>query len=263
MHDEAGPVQDAVPNTPQSLVEFARIRKDGYANVNTIKRDGVYKHMLAAFIITASEYREDLGGPDKIRLDLPERWCRYCISTECRWRETCPLRRMEGEVNRYECLECGRRFTDRPGFEGLYFDDWVVLRTLRQVAKGLSPNETARSLWVDDDIGVSGRNVQRWVDKYLKMIEAFSRMLKRQGGDAASADEKHFKSNGKSMWFFNTTRSSTRFILSTDIADDKLNYNVDDLFAGMLKRLSRPHHTRITVSPPMNCRRVNFDAHKL
>ena len=199
----------------------------------------VCKHVLAAFIITASEYREDLGGPDKTLIDLPKRWCRYCGSTDCRWRETRPLKRMEGGINRYGCLECGKRFTDRPGFEGLHFDDWVVTKALRQVARGLSPNEAARSLREDDDIEVSGRNVQRWVDEYHKMIEAFSRMPKIQGGDVVSVDEKHFKSNGKSMWFFNTMCSSTRFILSTDTADDKLNYNADGLFADMLKRLSR------------------------
>ena len=197
------------------------------------------KHVLAAFIIAASEYREGLGGPDKTNLDLPERWCRDCGSTYCRWRETCLLKRMEGEVNRYECLECGKRFTDRPGFEGLHFDDRVVPRALRQVARGLSPNEAARSLLEDDDIKVSGCNVQRRVDKYPKMIEAFSRLLNIQGGDAASVDERHFKSNGKSMWFFNTTCCSNRFILSTDTADDKLNYNADGLFVDMLKRLSR------------------------
>ena len=111
---------------------------------------------------------------------------------------------------------------------------------------GLSPNEAARSLLEDDDIEVSGRNVQRWVDKYPKMIEAFSRLLKIQGGDVVSVDEKHFKSNGKSMWFFNTMCSPTRFILSTDTADDKLNYNADGLFADMLKRLSR--HPRMILS---------------
>ena len=205
----------------------------------------VCKHILAAYMIAAAESQESLNGPEGANLSLPETWCTSCGSLDYRRRETRGLKRMAGcnrgvaEVHRCECNGCGKRFTDRPGFLGLHFDDWVALKALRLVARKHSAESASQTLWDDDRVKVSGRSIQRWVDRYPKMVEAFTRRLKLQAGDAATVDEKHFKSRGKGRWFFYTRCLKTRFILSSRTAADKLNYKAGRLFSDMLERLGR------------------------
>lgn len=142
------------------------------------------------------------------------------------------------EVHRCECNGCGRCFTDRPGFLGLHFDDWIVLKALRLVARKHSVETASQAQWDDDRVKVSGCNIQRWMDKYPKMVEAFARRLKMQAGDAATADEKHFKSKGKGRRFY-TRCLNTKFVPSGETAADKLNYKAGRLFSDMPERLGR------------------------
>ena len=199
----------------------------------------VCQHVMAAFIIAASESQESLDGPEGANLNLPEAWCGSCGSVDYKWRETRSLKRMVGKHERYECNECGVRFTDRPGFVGLHYAEWIVLRALRRVANKQSPHTAARTLWEDYEVEISGRTIQRWVDKFPRIVETFARRLKIKSGDAASVDEKFFKSKGEDRWFFYTREMSSRFILSSKTAGDKLNFDAERLFFDMLKQLGR------------------------
>ena len=217
----------------------------------------VCQHVLAAFIIAASESQESLDGPEGANLNLPEVWCGNCGCVDYKWRETRTLKRMVGKHERYECNECGVRFTDRPGFVGLHYADWFVLQALRRVANKQSPSTAAQTLWEDHMIRVSGRTIQRWVDKFPKIIEAFARKLKAECGDAATVDEKFFSSKGKGRWFFYTRDMKNRFILSSETAADKLNFVADHLFANMLKRLGK--RPRFLLSDRLKGFREAFD----
>ena len=106
-------------------------------------------------------------------------------------------------------------------------------------------------------IRVSGRTIQRWVDKFPKLIEAFARKLKAECGDAATVDEKFFSSKGKGRWFFYTRDMKNRFILSSETAADKLNFVADHLFANMLKRLGK--RPRFLLSDRLKGFREAFD----
>ena len=76
----------------------------------------------------------------------------------------------DAEVHHCECNECGRCFTDRAGFLGLHFDDWVVFKALRLVVRKHSVETASQTLWDDDRVKAPGRNNQRWVGKHSKMV---------------------------------------------------------------------------------------------
>ena len=92
----------------------------------------VCRHVLAAFIMAASESQESLDGPEGANLSLPEAWCGNCDCVDYKWRETRTLKRLVGKHERYECNEYWVRFSDRPGFVGLHYADWFVLQALRR-----------------------------------------------------------------------------------------------------------------------------------
>ena len=84
------------------------------------------------------------------------------------------------------CANCGRRFVDRFGFEGIHFSDDVVLKAFRLSAKGLSSSKTSKEITEDVDILVHSRTIRRQAAKYLRLVEHFTRRLNvKIGGDTA------------------------------------------------------------------------------
>ena len=188
----------------------------------------VCKHMVAAFILAASGSRQSKKKAGT-SFELPERWCRHCGSTDVAWSESRHLRRMstpEGTgVDRYTCNMCGRRFADRPGFEGRHYTEDVILYAIRLVARNMLPKDAAGTIKDEKKMEVSGRTIQRWADEYPRMVAAFAKDLEMAGGNAVSVDEKHYKSMGKPRWMARAMCMATRFILASDHWPDKLNHD--------------------------------------
>ena len=177
--------------------------------------------------------------------NLPERWCRFCGCTDCSHVEYGTLKRMlrwgDAETSKYRCRRCGRKFVDRPGFEGLHYSDRVVLSAPGHVAEAESPAAAARTLKNDGMAKVSGRTVQRWAEKYSALVDAFTSMLKLPHGiGAMSVDEKHFKTRGGGRYQFETISVQSRYIISHDTAKDRLNYDATSLFRWAVKRACKP-----------------------
>ena len=205
----------------------------------------VCQHVVAAFVMASSGSRES-SKKWFTRFDLPERWCRHCGRADVAWSESRPPNRMQTAivgrtgVNRCSCRGCGRRFTDRPGFEGLHYTEDTVLFALRQVARGMTPGKAAETVLEAKGVDPSGRTIQRWMDKYPKLVSAFSKRLEMRGGDAVSVDEKHYKSRGKSRWMARAVRVKTRFIMASEHWPDKLNHDATTLILKILERPGRP-----------------------
>ena len=145
------------------------------------------------------------------------------------------------QTNKYRCHECGCKFVDRPGFEGLHFSERVILLALGCVARGHSTVDAARTIEEDKGVKVSGRNIQRWVKRFSGMIDAFVSMLKLPDGiGAMSVDEKHFKTQGKGRYLFETICVRSRYIISHDTTHDKLNYDATELFQKSVKAAGMP-----------------------
>ena len=202
----------------------------------------VCRHMVAAFILAASGSRQSKKKAGA-SFELPERWCRHCGSTDVAWSESRPLRRTsapEGAgVDRYTCGTCGRRFADRPGFEGRHYAEDVILYAIRLVARNMLPKDAARTIQDEKKVVVSGRTIQRWVDEYPRMVAAFAKDLEMIGGNAVSVDEKHYKPGGKPRWMARAICMATRFILASDHWPDKLNHDATPLLEKVVERLGR------------------------
>ena len=142
-------------------------------------------------------------------------------------------------VDRYTCGTCGRRFADRPCFEGRHYAEDVILYAIRLDARNMLPKDAARTIQDEKKVAVSGRTIQRWVDEYPRMVAAFARDLEMTGGNAVSVDEKHYKPGGKPRWMARAMCMATRFILASDHWPDKLNHDATPLLKKVVERLGR------------------------
>ena len=231
--------------TRKGLWHTVRCTEDGWSCTCEAYAKGhqVCDHVIAAFLVGAALERAPPEGSEIP--DLPERWCRFCGCTDCAHVEYRTLKRMlrwgDAETSRYRCRRCGRKFVDRPGFEGLHYSDRVVLSALGRVAEAESPAAAARTLKNDGMADVSGRTVQRWAEKYSALVDAFTSMLKLPHGiGAMSVDEKHFKRRGVGWYQFETISVKSRYVISHDTAKDKLNYDATSLFRRAVERAGKP-----------------------
>ena len=64
----------------------------------------------------------------------------------------------------YRYSMCGLRFAGMPGFEGWYYNKDAILFAIRRLPQ---PRDTAEA--VKDEVTVSGRIIQRWMDKYPRI----------------------------------------------------------------------------------------------
>ena len=203
----------------------------------------VCQHMMAAFILAASGSRESKKKVST-NFELPERWCRHCGSTDVAWSESRLLKRMstsEGAgVDRCSCNTCGRRFADRPGFEGRHYTEDIILFAIRLVARNMLPKDVARTIKDEKNVTVSERTIQRWVDEYPRIVAAFAKNLEIKECNAVSVDEKHYKSRGKARWLARAMCMATRFIVASDHWPDKLNHDATPLLEKVVERLGGP-----------------------
>ena len=183
-------------------------------------------------------------------------WCRHCVYTDVAWSESRPMKRMSGPreaedaeaktgeaeaegatVYRYACNACGRRFTDRPGFEGRHYTEGVILFALMPISRNMLPQDAADTIREEKRAGVSSRTIQRWADHYPRLVEALSKNLEIEGGNAVSVDEKHYKSKDGARWMARAMCMATRLILAGDHRPDKLNYDATCFLEKVVERL--------------------------
>ena len=193
------------------------------------------KHIAAVEIILLREAHAVTSG-EQLVIEPAEPACRKCGSGEysrdaIRW---CPKRR--DAVQRFRCKICGRRFSDNLGFEGRHFAPAIITLALTIFAFGISPDGISQILR-QAGTTVHPVTVQRWVDRYVDLVEAYANTLAPPRlGLKWSSDEKNKDIRGQERWVFTVMDSITRFILSYNVATLKFGYNAVPLLETAKKR---------------------------
>ena len=99
------------------------------------------------------------------------------------------------------------------------------------------PEDAACTIHEEKKVKVSSRTIQRWVDHYSRLVEAFSKNPEIKGGNAISVDEKHYKSKDKARWMARAICMATHFILVSDHWPDKLNYDATHFMEKIVEQL--------------------------
>ena len=140
-----------------------------------------WRHAVAAFVMASSGPR---GSPKRwfTRFGLPGGGAGIAdpptwLGARAARRRGCRRPKRAAPAERCSCRGCGRRFADRPGFEGLHYTEDAALFALRPLAMGASPGRAAVAVLEEKGVDPSGRTMQRWADKCPKPVSAFSKCL--------------------------------------------------------------------------------------
>ena len=97
-------------------------------------------------------------------------------------------------------------------------------------AMGVSPEGITLVLDQQMTLKVHRASVQRWADRYVRLVEQYAGRLRPSTGGVRSCDEKFARIMGTDHWVFTVMDTASRFILSWDVSPRKLTYDAVSLF---------------------------------
>jgi len=128
-----------------------------------------------------------------------------------------------GLIQRYKCLECGKRFTLDDGFYRMRNSPQKITQAVDLFYRGASTRGVQGHLAMFYPHNASNVSVYNWVVKYSKMISKFTNKLKLRVGEEAQTDEieyhrrKSHKAKGTEKNFFiDSVDPETKFMLSSE-----------------------------------------------
>lgn len=153
--------------------------------------------------------------------------CKYCDSGRLIKRGI--RKNKNGNIQRYQCLDCKKRFTANFGFEKKQFNEKTITGALQLYYSGMSVRRIAdhyEMMGTD----VSFKTIYNWVSKYSKMTSVYlNGIVPRTKGLMFRADEVWIKVNSKQCYLFASMDDDSRFWLASDMADNKFHHNADSL----------------------------------
>ncbi len=135
-----------------------------------------------------------------------------------------------GNLQRYECLDCGKRFSINVGFERMKHNPKAVTTAMQLYFSGESLRNTQKSLRLLG-VEVSHQTINNWIEKYIGMMKAYCDNLKPNVGNTWRADEVWIKVKGDMKYLFALMDDETRYWIAQEVADTKFTHDARNLFA--------------------------------
>ncbi|MDE1842747.1 MAG: IS1/IS6 family transposase [Thaumarchaeota archaeon] len=135
-----------------------------------------------------------------------------------------------GDLQRFSCKECKKRFTINLGFEGMKFSPQTITSALQLYFTGESLRNVAKFLRLQG-VEVSHKTVYQWIKKYIGLMEKYLEQITPQVSDTWRADEIFLKISGNTKYLYALMDDQSRLWIAQQIAHTKYTEDVRPLFA--------------------------------
>ncbi len=140
------------------------------------------------------------------------------------------LHNKSGDIQRYSCKGCGKRFTKNIGFEGMRAGrPEAVTMAMQLYFSGESLRNTKKALALQG-VKVSHVAIQKWIKKYVRLMDEYLSGFTPQVGDTWRTDELYLKFKGNQKYLFGMMDDETRFRLAQMVAEHKGTDDVRPMF---------------------------------
>ena len=153
--------------------------------------------------------------------------CIYCHSTNLK--KDGIRHNKYGDIQRFFCNDCSKRFTVNQGFEGMKSSPQIITSAMQLYFSGESLRNVAKSLRVMG-VKVSHVAVYKWIEKYTLLMKQYLEQIKPNVSDAWRADEVWIKVSGNMKYLFALMDDETRFWLAQEVAATKEGHDARGLF---------------------------------
>ncbi|MBI3859167.1 MAG: IS6 family transposase [Thaumarchaeota archaeon] len=195
------------------------------------------KHIFAVELSHA--LRQAVERQVKIEL-VGVQTCLFCSSSKVVKHGV--LHNQGGDVQRYSCKDCGKRFTQNLGFEGMRASPQSITQAMQLYFTGESLRNVQKFLRLQG-VNVSHVAIYKWIRKYVGVMERYLDQITPQLSDSWRADELYVKIRGNMKYLFAMMDDQTRFWIAQEVADSKEKHDARSLFhksaevAGKMPRL--------------------------
>jgi len=167
--------------------------------------------------VLAVRYREGLQDAASAPKEKPR-------CDRCRSADVAPdgvRRNQSGDVPRYECRSCGRKFSGREGFHNRRADPEKIALALDLYFRGLSLRKIADHFRQVYNLKLSAMTVYRWITHYSRLAAEWMDAQGARTSDRWHVDETVVNVNGANTYLWNVLDSESRFLLATHISRDR------------------------------------------
>lgn len=130
----------------------------------------------------------------------------------------------QGIRQRYECKECGRRFTHEP-IKHRKAETKLIALTMDLYFKGLSLRKITDTIYQFYGVKVNHVTISRWINTFMGKIKEYTDTKTpraRALSDVWHVDEQKFKTKKDEwLWVWNVMDRDSRFILANNVTDTR------------------------------------------
>jgi putative transposase len=134
-----------------------------------------------------------------------------------------------GDIQRYTCKNCFKRFTINLGFERMHATPQVITSAMQLYFTGESFRNVQKFLKIQG-VNVSHMGVYKWINKYVKLMEKYLDKIKPNVSHVWRTDELYLKVKGNTKYLFALMDDETRFWIAQQVSDSKNTSDIRPLF---------------------------------
>lgn len=134
-----------------------------------------------------------------------------------------------GDVQRFSCKNCHKRFTINLGFENMRATPQAITSAMQLYFTGESLRGVQKFIRLQG-VNVSHQTIYNWIQKYTNLMKKYIDKITPQVGDAWRADEVYTKVRGDLKYLFALCDDETRYWIAKEVADRKEGHDASGLF---------------------------------
>lgn len=155
------------------------------------------------------------------------------------------LHNKSGDIQRFECRGCGKKFSKNVGFEHMRASPEAITMAIQLYFSGTSLRNTQRALRLQG-VNFSHVSIFNWIRKYVSLMDEYLKDFTPQVSDTWRADELYVKVNGNLKYLFSMMDDETRFWIAQQVSDHKADTNATRLFRSAKETAGKQPKTLIT-----------------
>jgi putative transposase len=154
-----------------------------------------------------------------------------------------------GDIQRYSCNNCYKRFTINLGFEKMHATPQVITSAMQLYFTGESFRNVQQFLKLQG-VNVSHMAVYKWINKYVILMQKYLEQIKPNVSGVWRTDELYLKVKGNTKYLFALMDDETRFWIAQQVADKKNTSDIQPLFREGKQRAGKKPNVLISDGAP-------------
>ncbi len=134
-----------------------------------------------------------------------------------------------GDIQRYSCNNCYKRFTINLGFEKMHATPQIITSAMQLYFTGESFRNVQKFLKLQG-VNVSRMAVYKWINKYVTLMQGYLEQIKPKVSGVWRTEELYLKVKRNTNYLFALMDDETRFWIAQQVSDNRNTSDIQPLF---------------------------------